>query len=103
MERDFHFGKGEKESLKAYVRNRGIEKNCLASQSTHYAQGNSDPGGSDSKESICNSGDLSLIPGSERSPREGNGYLLQYLVWRIPRTEEPGELQSIGLQRVEHD
>ena len=22
---------------------------------------------------------------------------------RIPRTEEPGELQSMGLQRVEHD
>ena len=25
------------------------------------------------------------------------------LVWRIPRTEEPGRLQSIGLQRVGHD
>ena len=25
------------------------------------------------------------------------------LAWRIPWTEEPGELQSIGLQRVEHD
>ena len=25
------------------------------------------------------------------------------LVWRIPRTEEPGGLQSIGSQRVEHD
>ena len=24
-------------------------------------------------------------------------------VWRILRTEEPGELQSMGLQRVEHD
>ena len=31
------------------------------------------PGGSDSKESACNAGDLSSIPGSERSPREGNG------------------------------
>ena len=78
MERDFHFGKGEKESLKAYVRNRSIEKNCLASQSTHYAQGNSNPGGSDSKEFTCNSGELSLIPGSERSPGEGNGHSLQY-------------------------
>ena len=37
------------------------------------------PGGSDSKESSCNAGDLDLIPGLERSPREGNGYyLLQY-------------------------
>ena len=25
------------------------------------------------------------------------------LAWRIPRTEEPGGLQTIGLQRVEHD
>ena len=25
------------------------------------------------------------------------------LVWRIPRTEEPGGLQSIGSQRVRHD
>ena len=25
------------------------------------------------------------------------------LAWSIPWTEEPGELQSIGLQRVEHD
>ena len=25
------------------------------------------------------------------------------LAWRIPWTEEPGELQSVGSQRVEHD
>ena len=25
------------------------------------------------------------------------------LAWRIPCTEEPGGLQSIGLQKVEHD
>ena len=36
------------------------------------------PGGSDSKESACNAGDLSLIPGSGRSPGEGNGYPRQY-------------------------
>ena len=36
------------------------------------------PGGSDSKESACNAGDLSLIPVSERSPEEGSGYTLQY-------------------------
>ena len=34
--------------------------------------------GSDSKESACNVGDLSLIPGWGRSPGEGNGYPLQY-------------------------
>ena len=35
------------------------------------------PGGSDSKESACSAGNLGLIPGSGRSPGEGNGYLLQ--------------------------
>ena len=35
------------------------------------------PGGSDGKESAYNAEDLGLIPGSERSPGEGNGYPLQ--------------------------
>ena len=35
-------------------------------------------GGSDSKESACNAGDLGLIPGLGRSPGEGLGYPLQY-------------------------
>ena len=30
------------------------------------------------KESVCSAGDLGSIPGSGRSPEEGNGYLLQY-------------------------
>ena len=36
------------------------------------------PGGSDSKESVCNAGDLGSIPGLGRYPREGNNYPLQY-------------------------
>ena len=36
------------------------------------------PGGSDSRESACNIGDPGSIPGSERSPGEENGNLLQY-------------------------
>ena len=35
------------------------------------------PAGSDSKESACNAGDLASIPGSGRSPGEGNGNPLQ--------------------------
>ena len=35
-------------------------------------------GGSDDKESACNAGDESSIPGSGRSPGEGNDYPLQY-------------------------
>ena len=36
------------------------------------------PGGPDSKESACSAGDSGLIPGSGRSPGEGNGNPLQY-------------------------
>ena len=36
------------------------------------------PGSSAGKESACNAGDPSSIPGSERSPGEGIGYPLQY-------------------------
>ena len=36
------------------------------------------PGGSDGKESARSVGDLSSIPGSGRSPGEGNGNPLQY-------------------------
>ena len=35
-------------------------------------------GGSEGKESACNARDLGSVPGLERSPREGNGYSLQY-------------------------
>ena len=59
------------------------------------------PRSSVSKESSSNAGDPGLIPGLERFPGEGNGNPLQYssiLAWRIPWTEEPGRLQSIGLQ-----
>ena len=56
-----------------------------------------------SKESDCNARDPVLIPGSGRSPGEGSGYPLQYLAWRIPWTEEPGWLQSMGLRRVGHN
>ena len=61
------------------------------------------PSGSDSKESACNTGDLGSIPGSERSPREGMATHSSILSWRILWTEEPGGLQSMGLQRVRND
>ena len=35
------------------------------------------PGSSDDKESACNAGDPGSMPGSGRSPGEGNDYLLQ--------------------------
>ena len=59
-----------------------------------------------SKESTCNAGaagDVGSIPGSERSPGGGYGHPVHTLAWRIPWTEGPGWLPSIGLQRVRHD
>ena len=44
----------------------------------YHILGISFPGGSDGKESICNAGNLGLIPGSGRSPGEGKVYPLQY-------------------------
>ena len=56
------------------------------------------PGGSDSEEFACNLGDPGLIPGLERSASHSS-----ILAWRIPWTEKPGGLQSMGLQRVGHN
>ena len=61
------------------------------------------PGGSDGKESACNTGDPGLIPGSGRSPGEGNGNPLQYSCLENPMEVEPGGLQSMGSQRVGYD
>ena len=95
------------------------------------------------KESACNAGDSSLIPGLGRYPGKGIGYPLQYswaslvsqmvknpppmwetwvwslgweqplekgtmthssiLAWRIPWTEEPSRLRSMGSQGVRHN
>ena len=56
------------------------------------------PGGSAGKESACNAGDLGSTPELGGSPREGKGYPLQYLAWRIPWT-----VWSMGSKRVGHD
>ena len=59
------------------------------------------PAGSDSKESACNAGDPGLIPGSGRSPGEGNGNPLQYSCLKKPMDVEdlPGKLESMGSQK----
>ena len=50
------------------------------------------------KESACNAGDPGSIPELARSPGEWNATHSSILTWRIPWTEEPGRLQSMGLQ-----
>ena len=60
------------------------------------------PGGSDGKASAYNVGDPGSIPGSGRSPEEIATHS-RILAWKIPWTEEPGGLQSMGSKRVGHD
>ena len=46
---------------------------------------------------------MGSIPGSGRSPGEGNGNPSSIIAWKIPWTEDPGGLQSMRQQRVRHD
>ena len=41
--------------------------------------------------------------GQENAMKEGMATHFSILAWRIPWTEEPGRLQSVGSQRVGHD
>ena len=52
------------------------------------------PGGPESKESVCNAGSL----GREDPLGKGMATHSSILAWRIPWTEEPGGLQSMGSQ-----
>ena len=53
---------------------------------------------SNGKEPDCNARDPGLIPGSGSLQKKG---IASILAWRIPWTEEPGGLQSMGLQESE--
>ena len=60
------------------------------------------PGGSNSEESAWNAEALGSNPRMGESLEEGMATHSSILAWRIPWTEEPGGLQSIGLKRVRH-
>ena len=54
------------------------------------------PGGSASKQSACNAGDLGSIPGWEDPLEKGVTNHSSIFAWKIPWTEETGRLQSMG-------
>ena len=58
------------------------------------------PGGSDHKESSCNSGDLDSIPEAERSSGEGNGNPLQYSCLENPMDRGAGLAIVYGVMRT---
>ena len=47
--------------------------------------------------------DVGLIRGQKDPVEEGLAIHASILAWRIPWTEEPGRVQSMGLQRAGHD
>ena len=55
------------------------------------------------KESVCNVGDLVQSLGWEDVLEKEMATHSSMLAWIIPWTEEPGKLQSMGLQRVGHN
>ena len=60
------------------------------------------PGGSGGKESARNAGDPGLIPGSGRSPGEGNGYTLEYSCLENSMDRGPWWATVHGVTRVRH-
>ena len=69
----------------------GADLETLLEWSIYFSQGF--PGGSDSKESACNAGDLDSIAGSGRPPGEGNGNPFQYS--RLGNPMDRGALWAI--------
>ena len=61
------------------------------------------PGGSDGKAFAYDVGDLGLILDWEDPLEKQMATDSSTLAWKIPWTEEPGRLQSMGSQRVGHD
>ena len=55
------------------------------------------------KESACSAGDPGLIPGSGRSPGEGNGNPLQYSCLENPMDKGAWQSTVHGVARVGHD
>ena len=75
-----------------------LGKNDLRKKSMRRILINGYIGNSEDKESTCNAGDSSLIPGSGRSPGEGNGNPLQYSC-----LEHPMGIGAWRGQRVVHE
>ena len=59
------------------------------------------PSGSHGKNPACNVGDLGSIAGQGRSLEKEMATPFSIPAWRIPWTEEPGRLQSMGSQELD--
>ena len=61
------------------------------------------PGGTVVKNLLADAGDIDLIPGQEDPLEKEMETHSSNLAWKIPWTEEPGQLQSMGSQCVRHN
>ena len=64
------------------------------------------PGGGSGKEPTCHCRRQEMCFGSlgrEDPLEEGTATYFRIIAWRIPWTEEPGGLQSVGSHTVRHD
>ena len=61
------------------------------------------PGGPDGKATVYNAGDRVQALGWEDPLDKEMAIHSSTIAWKIPWTEEPGRLQSMGSQRVGHD
>ena len=61
------------------------------------------PGGSDCEASVYNAGTWVPSLGREDPLEKEMAVHSSTIAWKIPWTEEPGRLQSMGLQKVGHD
>ena len=102
------FRGGKKHSLSAFLHQGCCPRIRLLplpwmETSCSYLSFRSFPSASEGKESACNAGDSGLILGPESPLEKGMATHSSILAWRIPWTEEPDGLQSMGSQRVRHD
>lgn len=84
------------------VKDKGhnFRKGFCISERSRQTQGF--PGGAMVKNLPAKAGNTDLIPGSGRSLEKEMATYSRILAWKIPGTEKPGELQSMGSQRAGH-
>ena len=80
-----------------------MRQNRISKLKNKHTQENGFPGGSDSKKSAFNVGDVGSIPGWEDPLEKGMATYSSIIAWKIPWAEETCGLWSTGSQSVGHD
>ena len=102
------WGLKDSDMYTVFVDHNVIVRSIPINQSDHLIYTNYDeqfyvPGGSDGKASACNVGYPGSILGREDPLEKEMAIHSSTLAWKIPWTEEPDRLQSMGSHSVGHD